>query len=93
MEAATKKRWIGAPAPPSAVAGTKSPGAILDDAQRRPRRGEAQDGPSNSAVFARNLRHLRRRGTSLCLVPAQSRRFMIRGRLDIGRWATTESSS
>jgi len=26
---------------------TKSPGAILDDAQRRPRRGEAQEGPSN----------------------------------------------
>src|SRR5579883_2034506 len=53
---------------PSTALGTQSPGAILDDAQHRPRRGEARDGPSNERGFCPKLRHLRRRGTSLCLV-------------------------
>jgi hypothetical protein len=40
---------------------------------------------SKSAVFARNLRHLRRRGTSLYLLCL---RFMHRGPA-AGRWATS----
>jgi hypothetical protein len=32
------------------TAGTQSPGAILDGAKRRPRRGEAQDEPRNGPL-------------------------------------------
>src|SRR5579872_1810332 len=37
---------------------TKSLGAILIGAQRRPRRGEAQDGPSNPTLSAMNFKDL-----------------------------------
>src|SRR6185312_6935995 len=59
---------------------TNLPGANLDDAKRRPRRGEAQDGPSNPSPPAKTKEARRMAG-----LVASAPRDLLAHRLDRGR--------
>src|SRR6185312_5384411 len=70
---------------------TKSPGAILDGAQRRARRAEAQDGPSNLSGRA-NFRAICQSAKSvpICSAPGEGGAPLAYARLRRARWMDSE---